>query len=79
MSNLDKLNKIFVNVFGVDEGILNDGFGKNNVSEWDSVHQLSIIAEMEETFDIMLDPEDISACESYGACKEILLKNGVEL
>ena len=32
MSNLDKLNKIFVNVFGVDEGILNDGFGKNNVS-----------------------------------------------
>ena len=23
MSNLDKLNKIFVNVFGVDEGILN--------------------------------------------------------
>jgi acyl carrier protein len=49
------------------------------VSEWDSVHQLNIISLLEETFDLMLDPEDIMACTSYNAGKEILTKNGIEL
>jgi hypothetical protein len=34
---------------------------------------------LEETFDLMLDPEDIMACTSYNAGKEILAKNGIEL
>ncbi len=79
MNNLDKFNNIFVEVFGTEESQLGDNYSKVTVSEWDSVHQLNIISLMEETFDLMLDPEDIMACTSYNAGKEILARNGVEL
>ena len=79
MTNLEKYNDIFAEVFGVDTEQLGDNFSKETVSEWDSVHQLNIISMMEETFDLMLDPEDIMACNSYNAGKSILEKNGIEL
>ena len=79
MTNLEQYNAIFVEVFGVSTDSLGENFSKETVSEWDSVHQLNIISLLEETFDLMLDPEDIMACTSYNAGKEILAKNGVEL
>jgi acyl carrier protein len=79
MTNLEQYNAIFVEVFGVSIELLGDNFNKETVSEWDSVHQLNIISLLEESFDLMLDPEDIMACTSYNAGKEILAKNGIEL
>lgn len=79
MSNIEKYNSIFTEVFGVDESALNDNFGKDSVADWDSVHQLNLISLAEELFDIMLDPEDIMAFTSYKAGKEIISKQGVEL
>lgn len=79
MTNLEKYNAIFTEVFGATVEQLGDNFSKETVSEWDSVHQLNIISLLEETFDLMLDPEDIMACTSYNAGKEILAKNGIEL
>ena len=79
MTNLEKYNDIFVQVFGAEIAQLGDNFSKETVAEWDSVHQLNIISLIEETFDLLLDPEDIMACSSYNAGKEILARNGVEL
>ena len=79
MTNLEKYNDIFVQVFGADVAQLGDNYSKETVTAWDSVHQLNIISLMEETFDLMLDPEDIMACSSYNAGKEILAKNGIDL
>lgn len=79
MNNLEIYNNIFVEVFGVDASVLNDNFSKETIESWDSVHQLGIISLMEDKFDLMLDPEDIIACTSYAAGKEILSKNGIEL
>ena len=79
MTNLEKYNAIFQEVFGASVNKLGDNYSKETVSEWDSVHQLNVIALMEENFDLMLDPEDIMACTSYNAGKDILAKNGIEL
>ena len=79
MTNLEKYNDIYVQVFGADVAQLGENYNKETVSEWDSVHQLNIISLMEETFDLMMDPEDIMACTSYNAGKEILARNGVKL
>lgn len=79
MTNLEKYNDIFVQVFGADIAQLGDNYSKETVAAWDSVHQLNIISLMEEAFDLMLDPEDIMACTSYNAGKEILAKNDIEL
>lgn len=79
MTNIEKYNNAFVEVFGVDNSVLNNGFSKDSVESWDSVHLLNIIALLEESFDVMLDPEDIMAFTSYQAGMEILGKYEVEL
>lgn len=79
MENLVKYNNAFVQVFGAKVEELNDDFGNETVEEWDSVHQLSLVAQFEESFDIMFDPEDIMDMTSYAKGKEILKKYEVEL
>ena len=44
MTNIEKYNNAFVEVFGVESAVLDDGFSKDSVDAWDSVHQLNIIA-----------------------------------
>ena len=79
MENLEKYNNAFVQVFGAKVENLNDSYGKDTVDEWDSVHQLGLIAELEEAFDIMFDPEDIMEMTSYAKGKELLSKYDVVL
>ena len=79
MTVIEKYNDAFVEVFGVDNSVLNNGFSKESVEAWDSVHQLNIIALLEESFDVMFDPEDIMEFTSYGKGREILKKYDVEL
>ena len=79
MENFEKYNRAFVQVFGVKAEDLNDNYGKDSVAEWDSVHQLGLIAQLEEAFDIMFDPEDIMEMTSYGKGKALLAKYDVML
>ncbi len=79
MENLEKYNNAFVEVFGAKVEELNDDYSKENVGEWDSVHQLTLISIFEEAFDIMFDPEDIMEMTSYVKGKELLKKYEVEL
>lgn len=79
MENLEKYNNAFVQVFGAKVEELNDHYGKETVGEWDSVHQLSLISELEEAFDIMFDPEDIMEMTSYASGKALLKKYEVEI
>ena len=66
-------------VFSVEENALNSDFDNKNVDGWDSVRQLNLTAMVEDTFDIMLDPEDIMAFTSYDNAKEILKKYEIAL
>jgi acyl carrier protein len=79
MTNIEKYNKAFIDVFAVDVTALNDNFSKEMIGEWDSVHQLSIVANIEEFFDVMLEPEDIMSFTAYHAGKEILEKYDITL
>lgn len=79
MTNLEKFNNAFVEVFSVETAKLNDDFSKDTVNEWDSVHQLSIVANLEENFDVLFEPEDIMAFTSYKAAKEIMNKYDIQL
>lgn len=79
MTNLEKLNNIFCEVFSVEASALNDEFDKNSVEGWDSVRQLSLTSSVEDEFDIMLDAEDILEFTSYNNAKQILAKYDIEL
>ena len=79
MTNFEKLNSIFCEVFSVDASILGSDFNKNTVEGWDSVRQLSLTSSIEDVFDIMLDAEDILEFTSYENAKKILSKYDIEL
>ena len=79
MTNLEKLNSIFCEVFSVNESALNADFDKSHVEGWDSVRQLSLTSSIEDEFDIMLDAEDILDFTSYDHAKTILGKYQIDL
>ena len=72
MTNLEKLNQIFCEVYSVEESVLNEDFVNTNVETWDSIHQLSMVAAIEEAFDLMMDAEDILDMTSYVNVKNLL-------
>ena len=79
MTNIERFNKIFCEVFSVEESALNENFNKCNVEGWDSVRQLSLTTAVEDEFDIMLDAEDILEFTSYDNAKKVLAKYDIEL
>ena len=74
MTNLEKYNQIFAEVFSAKVEQLNADFDSQHVEGWDSVHQLSLATAMEDAFDIMLDTDDIIDFTSYEKGKTILAK-----
>ena len=79
MTNLEKYKRVFMNILGVNEAALNDSFTFKDVPQWDSVAHLSLIDELEETFDVMFESEDILHYGSYENGKTILKKYGIQL
>ena len=77
MTNLERYNAIFIEIFKTDASALNTDFNANTIDMWDSICQLSLVTNMEDTFDVMLDPEDIIGFKSYELGKSILAKYGV--
>ena len=79
MTNIEKLNQIFCEVFSVEASALGAGFDNKAIDGWDSVRQLSLTSAVEDAFDIMLDPEDILEFTSYDNAKAILQKYDIAL
>jgi len=79
MTDLITYNQIFCEVFSVQENDLNDDFSLETVEKWDSVLQLSLVSSIEDTYDVMFEPEEIMDFTSYKRGKEILLKFGIEI
>lgn len=79
MTNLEKLNSIFCEVFNVEKSALDSRFDKSIIEGWDSVRQLSLSTSVEDEFDIMLDAEDILEFTSYDNVKKVLTKYEIEL
>ena len=75
MSNLEKYNKSFMDVFSVTSEQLNSNLVYQSINTWDSVGHMSLITALEEAFDIMMDMDDIIDFSSYEKGKEILANN----
>lgn len=71
MTNEEKYINAFVNAFGISEEAAST-LEFQGIEEWDSVGHMSLIAEIEEAFDIMMETEDIIDLSSYEKGKEIL-------
>lgn len=78
MDNLAQYKDIFCRIFGVSESALNESFTFKGTAVWDSVSHLSLISELEDTFDVMFETEDILHYGSYLNGIEILKRYGID-
>lgn len=71
MTNLEKYTNSFVTAFEVtEEQAL--GLKYQDVETWDSVGHMSLIALLEDEFEIVMETDDIVDLSSYEKGKEIL-------
>lgn len=78
MTNLEKYNKVFCDTLEVTEDKLAP-LKYQDVPLWDSVGHMTLVANLEDAFDIMMETDDIIDMSSYEKGKEILKKYEVEL
>ena len=75
MDNKTKYKQAFIDALLIDESILKKNLEYNAITEWDSIGQLSLVSELEDKFDIMMEFDDIIEMSSYEKGIEILEKN----
>lgn len=78
MTNLEKYIAAFQENLGVSEDEL-ETLEYQGIAAWDSVGHMTLMAALEDTFDIMLDTDDIIDFSSFQKGKEILKKYEIEL
>ena len=79
MENINKYDSVFIEVFSVSKDQLNEDLKYNSIQEWDSVGHMGMIAGLEDTFDIVMDMDDIIDFSSYEVGKNILKKYDVTI
>ena len=78
MSNLDRYKKVFIESFEIEEDILND-LKYQDIDQWDSLGHMSMIAALEDEFDIMFEMDDIIDFSSFTKGIETLAKYDIKI
>ena len=78
MNNTEKYDQIMREAFELDESFDVTTLVYQGVEKWDSVGHMTMVAMLEDTFDIMMDTDDIIDFSSYEKGKEILSKYDIE-
>ena len=79
MSNREKYDNAFIESFSIDKEKLNSSLEYQSIPEWDSVGHMSLIAALEDAFDIMMEMDDIVDFGSYETGIGTLKKYGVDV
>lgn len=79
MNTKQKYDEVFIESFGISQNDLTDELKYNSIPAWDSVGHMSMIAALEEKFEIMLEMDEIIDFSSYTKGKEILAIHNVEV
>ncbi len=77
--NREIYDKAFLDVLSLENSQLNETLEYQSVPSWDSVAHMSLMAELEDAFDIELDMDDIVDFGTYLTGLETMRKYGVDI
>lgn len=77
--NFEKYKSSFVESLEVDKDKVNDTLEYNSIQQWDSIGHMSLIASLEEAFNISIETDDIIDFSSFKKGIEILKKYKVNI
>lgn len=78
MTNQEKYDQAFKETFEIDGENL-DSLEYMGIEQWDSVGHMSLVAALEDAFDIMMETDDIIDFSSYNKGKELLKKYNIDI
>lgn len=76
MNTTEQLHSVFSRAFEIPLDAINDQLEYQGIAEWDSMSHLVLIEEIESTYNISIEMEDILEMGSVQKIKEILKKHG---
>jgi acyl carrier protein len=76
---MTKLVDCFVQTFAIERDQVMPELAYQSIPQWDSVGHMALVAEIENTFNVTLDTDDIIGMSDVGKAVEILRKHGVVL
>ena len=72
--NSTEVKEILAKVLEIDIATIFDNATQKDIAKWDSLKHLNLIVEIEDIYDISIDPEDISEMLSIDKIIEIIKK-----
>ena len=77
MANVDeKLIDILTKVLLIDKTKISDEMSRKSVEEWDSMAHLMLVSEIEASFEVTMNDDDIMEIQTVADIKKILKKLG---
>lgn len=70
----EKLNEVFSDVFDEDITVTPETTSAD-IEEWDSLTHITLISEVEDTFDMKFSMKDVLGMKNVGEMADIILKN----
>ena len=77
MSNREKLKKLLMDVFLIEEGQFNFNLKRDEVDTWDSLGVVSLATGIQETFGYHLTPREATGLQSVPEIMALLEKKGI--
>jgi acyl carrier protein len=72
--NSKEVKEILAKVLEIDIATIFDNATQKDIAKWDSLQHLNLIVEIEDKYDISIDPEDISEMLSIDKIIEMIKK-----
>lgn len=79
MNTIEQLNGVFARAFEIPVDAVKDDLEYQGIAEWDSMSHLVLVQELESTYNISIEMEDILEMGSVEKIKEILKKYGFDI
>jgi acyl carrier protein len=79
MSNTDRLRDAFRKALDLPADYDVDGLEYRGIEKWDSLAHMALVAEIEDTFDVMIDTDEVIDMSSFTKAKEILASHDVDI
>ena len=78
MTLVERLGKVFQAAFGFDAAKFSAEIVPQDVSKWDSIGHMTLVAELEKEFQTQLEIEEIMEMSSAAVILDVLKRKGVK-
>ena len=68
----DKIKALMTHVFRLDT--IADDISQSNCEKWDSMNHLNLIVELENEFNVSLEPEDIADMKNLDLIEQMIIE-----